>query len=360
MDEGIDEAPDSATPMNVGIVTPFLTPTAGGSATSTYLLARSLQRRGDHVTVFTSDWGRKEAKFEGEELLSIEESKCKLDTLGFLYTPGMRKRLEAYPGSFDIMDFNNFRTYQNVVASKFAVTKRIPYVVRARGSMPRLGKAYFKWMFDNIYGNKILNNSSKVIALTRVESEQYRDFGVQPQNIAMIPNGVDLSSFDNLPAKGRFRSIYGIKERTIILYSGRIHKIKGLDTLIKSFALLRDGNRSLDTRLVLAGPDGGYLSEAVSLTKRLRIESDVLFCGPLNGEDKLAALVDANVVVLPSYYETFPNAILEAYACSRPVVASRVLAMDDLVLHGETGLLVEPRDACGLIKSDCIRPTESR
>jgi glycosyltransferase involved in cell wall biosynthesis len=70
----------------------------------------------------------------------------------------------------------------------------------------------------------------------------------------------------------------------------------------------------------------------------------VLFTGPLYGRDKLSAYVDAEVVVLPSRYETFPNVALEAYACAKPVIASNVEAIPDIVLHGETGLLFRAGD----------------
>jgi glycosyltransferase involved in cell wall biosynthesis len=77
----------------------------------------------------------------------------------------------------------------------------------------------------------------------------------------------------------------------------------------------------------------------------LKLNDNVLLVGPLYGDDKLAAYVDADVYVLPSTYETFPVSILEAYACSKPVIASKVGSLNDLVLDGVTGLLVEPGSA---------------
>jgi glycosyltransferase involved in cell wall biosynthesis len=62
----------------------------------------------------------------------------------------------------------------------------------------------------------------------------------------------------------------------------------------------------------------------------------------LYGEDKLAAYVDSEVYVLPSRYDTFPMTILEAYACGKPVIASNVGGLRDLVIDKETGILVEP------------------
>jgi len=116
-----------------------------------------------------------------------------------------------------------------------------------------------------------------------------------------------------------------------------------------------------DVLLVIAGPDDGYLKEAKSLTSALGISKHVLFTGPLYGQDKLEAYVDSDVVVLPSRYETFPMTILEAYACGKPVIASKVGGLEDLIINGETGLLFEAgnikrltRSIFNLINSDNI------
>jgi glycosyltransferase involved in cell wall biosynthesis len=71
----------------------------------------------------------------------------------------------------------------------------------------------------------------------------------------------------------------------------------------------------------------------------------------LYGEDKLAAYVDSEVYVLPSRYEIWGMTVLEAYACGKPVVASKVGGLKDLVKDGETGLLFEPGNVEQLAKS---------
>jgi glycosyltransferase involved in cell wall biosynthesis len=106
-----------------------------------------------------------------------------------------------------------------------------------------------------------------------------------------------------------------------------------------------------DALLVIAGPDDGYLKEAKSLTSAMGISKHVLFTGPLYGQDKLEAYVDSDVVVLPSRYETFPMTVLEAYACGKPVIASEVGRLKDLVINGETGLLFEPGNVKWLTRS---------
>ena len=130
-----------------------------------------------------------------------------------------------------------------------------------------------------------------------------------------------------------------MRTNRILLFLGRLNKIKGLDTLVIAFKQVIEESKNVI--LVIAGPDDGYLDSLKNLVCSLKISDNVLLVGPLYGDDKLAAYVDADVYVLPSTYETFPVTILEAYACSKPVIASKVGSLNDLVLDGVTGLLVE-------------------
>ena len=102
---------------------------------------------------------------------------------------------------------------------------------------------------------------------------------------------------------------------------------------------------------MIVGPDDGYLSEVEALTKALQIEDKVLVLGPLYGVAKLEAYVDADVYVLPSQYETFPMTVLEAYSCGKPVIASKVGGLKDLVVNGETGLLFDLGNTVQLAKN---------
>jgi glycosyltransferase involved in cell wall biosynthesis len=235
--------------------------------------------------------------------------------------------------------------------------------LQPHGSLSRIDAwRRLKWFYDVLFGYRLLRDASKVIALNRFEADQYRRMGVPEEKIAIIPNGIDLSEYANLPPKGAFKRKFGIpEEKKIILYLGRIHKIKGIDFLIKAYAHLINDMHYKDVLLVIAGPDDGYLKEAKSLTSALGISKHVLFTGPLYGQDKLEAYVDSDVVVLPSRYETFPMSVLEAYACGKPVIASKVGGLEDLIINGETGLLFEAgnikrltRSIFNLINSDNI------
>jgi glycosyltransferase involved in cell wall biosynthesis len=99
-----------------------------------------------------------------------------------------------------------------------------------------------------------------------------------------------------------------------------------------------------DAVLVIAGPDDGYTGQARALANSLRTSDEILFVGPLYDRDKLAAYVDSHLCVLPSRYETFPMALLEMCACGKPVVASNLEGLKELIVDGETGLLFEAGD----------------
>jgi glycosyltransferase involved in cell wall biosynthesis len=202
-----------------------------------------------------------------------------------------------------------------------------------------------KWFYDVFFGYRLLRDAAKVIALTSVETEQYKAMGVPGEKITIIPNGIDLSEYAELPPKGTFRKKFNIPEgKRIILYLGRINKIKGIDTLIEAYAYLRNKMNFKDAVLVIAGPDDGYTGEARALANSLRTSDEILFVGPLYDRDKLAAYVDSHLCVLPSRYETFPMALLEMYACGKPVIASNVGSLKELILDG-TGLLFDVGDS---------------
>lgn len=126
---------------------------------------------------------------------------------------------------------------------------------------------------------------------------QYKQLGVSENKIVVISNGIDIESFKNLPEHRQFKKKYHIREKYIILFLGRVHKIKGIDFLIKSFSkLVKEID---DVALVIAGPDDGYGRKAKTLTKNLGLHDKVRFTGRINGKDKLSAYVDADVLIYP-------------------------------------------------------------
>jgi glycosyltransferase involved in cell wall biosynthesis len=349
--------------MNILHVYPIFNPEiASGAAKVAYEVSKRLVKKGYNVTFLTSDmtyWGTKcKAGKYTIDNISVYRLKTFAPIIAKKYKISITPQLLSFCKTvqlkkFDIIHLHAYISFQNLVLYHFIKKGNVPYVLQAHGSIPRVGAwQRLKWIYDVFFGYKLLKDATKVIALSKVEAEQYKSVGVLDNKIAIIPNGIDLSEYAELPPKGVFKRKFNIPEdRKIILYLGRIHKIKGIDFLVKAYAYLKNEMKYRDALLVIAGPDDGYLGEIKSLVQALGISNYVLFVGPLYGEDKLAAYVDSEVYVLPSRYETFPMTILEAYACGKPVVASKVGGLKDLVKDKETGLLFESGNVEQLSKS---------
>jgi glycosyltransferase involved in cell wall biosynthesis len=349
--------------LKILIVIPYFYPAEffGGPVKIAFDLGKELVRRGNEVFIYTSDALdlnnrvlKKEIEIEGMHVHYFKNlSMFSVKTSKLFLTPEMYKQLNldlSSLDSFDIIHVHEYSTYQNIIVRQLAKKYGVPYVLQAHGSLPIIGREGRRWIFDAFFGHRLLKDSARVIALNRMEVDQYSLAGVPYEKIALVPNGIDLSQFVDLPNRGCFRKKFGLDEnKRILLFLGRLNKIKGLDTLATAFKQVVEESKNV--LLVIAGPDDGYLNSLKNLVCSLKINDNVLLVGPLYGDDKLAAYVDADVYVLPSTYETFPVSILEAYACSKPVIASKVGSLNDLVLDGVTGLLVEPGSADKLARS---------
>ena len=318
----------------------------GGPVRSCYLLSKHLARKGHEVTVYTTDSlnGNERLRQLDEIIDNVKVNRFRniSNTLSYRYnisTPIGLIRCPKDFSDFDIVHIHEYRTLQNIFIRRHAKRHNIPYTLHARGGLTTFFyKGMLKKTFDKLWGYRILQDAAKVIALTKIEAEQYKEMGLADDKIEVVPNGIDFAEFEHLPPQGQFRKKYAIDDGTrVILYLGRIHQIKGIDLLVKAFA--QSTKEFSNTRLVIVGPDDGFLRKLEELVRELAIEEMVLFTGPLHGEARLAAYVDAEVYVLPSFYEIFGLTILEAMACGTPVIVTDRCGLADDV-NNEAGLVV--------------------
>lgn len=283
----------------------------GGSAQVPYHLAKELANRGHQVSIYASDYKLDRNSILPVTGVKIRSFKTWLSLAGFQATPGIILAND-HP---DIIHMHNYRTFQNIYTRKH----NIPYILQGHGSLTTFfQKGQLKRAFDKVWGHSLLQDASKVIAVTKVEAQQCQDIGVSKDKITIVPNGIDLTEFKDLPKQREFRRKYGLANEKLILYLGRIDKIKGLDLLVEAFATVT--SQLNNTKLVIVGTDNGFLPTLKNLITELGVTDKVLFTGLLYGRDKLQAYVDADVFVLPSSYEIFSIALLEACACGIPIV----------------------------------------
>lgn len=166
--------------------------------------------------------------------------------------------------------------------------------------------------------------------------------GFSPEDLEVIPNGVDLARFARGSApKQRF-------DRPTLLYMGRLRAYKGVDLVLRSLPTLREGGR--DVRFVVAGkgPDEARLK---ALARSLGLEPAVDFVGFVDEDRKVDLLRRSWLHVLPSVKEGWGLTVLEAGAAGTPSVVSDSPGLRDSVIHGETGLRTPHGDVAALAEA---------
>jgi glycosyltransferase involved in cell wall biosynthesis len=334
----------------------------GGAAVVPYDIARQLAYRGHQVTVVTSDFALQAARFPDQpyELVVFPNW---IARAGFYVTPGLARWLREHLSNYQVAHLHTVRTFQNILAARRASHDGIPFVLQAHGTLPVFdARQSAKRLYDLLFGRRMLRDASAFIAVSPLEEQQYQAFGILPEKIATIANGLDLDQYSRLPPRGAFRARLGISPaQKVILFLGRLHPIKNLDFLIRVFAGLR--NEMPDLTLVLAGPDEGDRERLERLAVSMGVESAVCFPGPLYQADKLAAFVDADVLCYPSAYEIFGLVPFEALMCGTPVVVSKESGMGQIISHAQAGYDVPHADLTAFIetiKMVLLNPDEAR
>ena len=319
---------------------------AGGVVNASYQIAK-MQARDNSVKVISSDACKKRLKFEnGRYDVDVDgikvdyfkniSNRFKLATM--LDTPlGAIFRIKNQIRDFDVVHVHEHRQTLSIIVCYFARRYGIPYVVQAHGSvLPFFQKEGLKNIFDKVFGFKILHGASKVFALTEVEKEQYLKMGVEEDRIEIVPLGINIEEYSNLPEGGIFREKFNIsKDDKLIIFIGRVHEIKGLDLLIDAFKELADSVS--DVKLAIVGPDDGYMDALNSRIAECGLSDKVIVTGPLYKREKQEALVDCDLFVMPSKYESFTTSGLEAMACGKPLVLTKNNHIHDWV-DGSVGL----------------------
>jgi D-inositol-3-phosphate glycosyltransferase len=211
---------------------------------------------------------------------------------------------------------------------------------------------------------ELLNEADRIIAATPAEEAQllwlYR---ADARRVTVIPPGVDLNLFYPRPSAEAKVHIGIDPSLKLVLFVGRIERLKGLETLLRALTLLIQRGVCEYNRLCLAviggeavnDPDvtNAEMGRLVALCGELGLGELVTFLGKQAQDELPDYYAAAEVVVMPSLYESFGMVALEAMACGTPVIASEVGGLAFLVRNGETGFHVPDRDPEALADRMC-------
>jgi len=333
--------------MNILIATDYFPPYVGGGVEQvTYHMAEELTKLGHHVAVLTLNTCSARPT---EDLDGIQIYRAK--TIEFTNSIGLQSAISTKIGKLirevcrseraEMLHANNLYFYTTVAACHNLKALRLPLVTTLHlGSISELqGIArYAASFYEKSIGRWILSKSSRIVAVSHAVKEYAETLGVNPRKVSVVPNGVDILQFQPSSAEDKHDG------EVRVGFIGRLIANKGPQYLVE--AAPRIIREFPDVRFQVAG-DGPMLHDLQHRVRELGVQTAFRFLGTV--PSNVEFLQSCDIVVRPSLTDGMPLAVLEAMACGKPSVASRVGGTPEILQDGDTGYLVEPRNVEQLV-----------
>ena len=301
-----------------------------------------LSRRPDlqlSAVLFNEGRLARELRMLGIEVVVLDEQK--LNGLDILVR--LTRFLRQHP--VDIVHTHRYKdTILGALAAKWTGVR---HVVR---TMHGLSEPLAGWTRAKFQAYEVLDKltlwcaADRIIAVSRRMADTLKTSGYKPASVTYIHNGVALSQLRPTRSREEVRRELGITPRTILIgTAGRLSPVKAHDCLLRAAKLILREERH--AKFLIVG-DGPLRGELIALAEQLGVRHECLFPGARADVYDLIAAMD--VFVLPSLAEGIPMALLEAMALGRPVVATAVGGVPEIVTHRSNGLLIDPGDEAAL------------
>jgi glycosyltransferase involved in cell wall biosynthesis len=220
----------------------------------------------------------------------------------------------------------------------------IPVVVKVHGSdineQPKLAGVAMQVSW-------VLKHASKIVSVSKDLATKVIDLGAENKQVKVIYNGVDSSVFYPRDQQECRDTLSLNRDVKILLYVGNLKKSKGCLDLLKAFSIYKQDKKPV--KLIFIG-DGSCKEAIQNQIKELELEGSIHAMGQQKHELLPIWMGAADLIVLPSHAEGVPNVLLEAMACGKPVVATTVGGIPEIV-PDKCGVLVAPHDAILLYKA---------
>lgn len=329
------------------VSTPPFAWATGGCARVVFEISRELASMGHDVSLVTTRMFEQGRPYTiGTTLDSIDGVKVfrymhvcdKLAWRKKIYiSPGMVLHLKKHAREYDVVHLQDFISVHAIATRWYCRREGVPYVLTTHGSANWMsGNTLTELLFARFFGYALLRDAASIIALNSTEASLLRSLRIDPRIVSVVPNGTRMMARDEVG--GTFRKSKNIREEErIILYIGRMHESKGLNVLIESLSLIAAQRN--DIKLVLVGPDDGYLSKIEHAVKKLALDNKVIHLDYVSEADKECVLSESDVFVTPKF-TGFPLAFLEACAYGLPIVTTNNGDQLDWI-HNQAGLVVD-------------------
>jgi D-inositol-3-phosphate glycosyltransferase len=256
--------------------------------------------------------------------------------------------------------------WYDVIHSHYWLAGQIGWLARARWGVPLVHSAHTLAKVKNAHladgdtpepaervagEERVTAGADRLVASTADEARQLVDlYGADPAQVVTVPPGVDLSVYGPGDRAGARRRLGLPPDAAVLLFVGRIQRLKAPDVLVRAAALLRERRaqwRDRPVALVVGGASGGGGQEPGrlhALARSLGLGGSVRFLPPVPPAELRDYYRAADVTVVPSHSESFGLVALESQACGTPVVAAAVGGLPTAVRDGVSGVLVDGHD----------------
>lgn len=258
-------------------------------------------------------------------------------------SPPQRKKIDFLKYIFSVLRFMIGRNYDVIDANTY-IPLFPSYIISRIKKTPVIATINIiieNWEND-IYNPKIASRIEKYLFRLKfnrlltvsnyAKNELVNHFKVKENRIVVVSNGIDLKSIESIKSN---------KKDGAIVFVGRLTWFKHIEDLIKATARVKEHFPKVKLKII---GDGQEKNKAITITKELKLEKNIIFFGKRSQEELIAEIKKSSVLVLPSTRDTFGIVLIEANACGVPVVAYDAGGAMDVVQNQRNGFLVKPRD----------------
>tara|TARA_B100000315_G_scaffold8981_1_gene8837 strand:- start:10856 stop:12046 length:1191 start_codon:yes stop_codon:yes gene_type:complete len=354
--------------MNIAIVLMKFNP-FGGYERQAAILAGALADRGDDVTVFANKWlGDSHVGIKFQKIPMLKGMSW-LKVLSFALIS--RFYLNQEKKKFDIIVAFDRTFLMDIYRAGNACHKEWLNIRKQHGNILDLISIAINPLhivinkIENFIFSRMQKMNGEIIVLSDTGTHQIcRHYPIDENRFTTIPPVVDLTRFDTSKLQTRRkeqRNKLGIGNDTLLLlHVGSGFRIKGLNNTIASLSILV--NKGLKAELIVVGKDRSGTKKNLKLCQKLGLQKNVHFLGGIKGIERLYAAAD--IFIMPSLFETFGIAAIEALACGLPVIIGRGAGVSSVIEQEKVGKVidvpVDPGKLAKLIEETAMTEKESK
>jgi glycosyltransferase involved in cell wall biosynthesis len=340
----------------------FPSPNSGGVEAYINDLSGGLSSLGLNITVIAHGKSNEEKTLESFKLINLNTQRLKFSlgkpTLTQMFNDAFfaAKACSRLPSSASIIQVYSLFCALNA-SKKMPRDCKLVYTSHDPSwlSFPPSVYTQTNWFLQS----SILKKANAVTAFNQsMKESMIRNGGLNPGRVFVVPPCRDTNHFFVMQPNDETLEKYALHDKLVILFVGVVVPRKGVHVLVQAFERFIRRNGGKNVKLLIVGSFAPWGSEkpsqyAVNLMNycnKNRLSEHICFTGRVSPEDLRQLYCASSVFVLPSFLDAMPGVIIEAMACGKPVIGSRISGISDLIVDGECGYTFKAGDADALFE----------